>query len=116
MVMPRCPVETGASSLTDVTERIRVEHQGYSATLKLYETEKGYWHLSCDFHAPDAGSSSPASVWNWIAFTNALAARHDGIKRLLERCDQQKRFSHSAALAVFRHKLEAKMTPQLSLF
>ena len=102
--------------LTDVTERIRVEHQGYSATLNLYETEKGFWHLSCDFHAPDAGSTSPASVWNGIAFTNALAARRCGIKRLLAQCDQQKRFSHSAALAVLRSKLEAEMTAQLSLF
>lgn len=102
--------------LTDVTERIRVEHQGYRATLRLYESEKGYWHVSRSFDAPNSGSGSPASVWDGIAFTNALAARRYGIGRLLERCDQQERFDKSAALAAFRRKLEAELTPQLTLF
>lgn len=102
--------------MNEVTEKIRIEHRGYSATLRLYESEKGYWHVSRDFTAPDSGSGSPASVWDGIAFTSALAARRYGIGRLLERCDIQERYGNTAELATFRSKLEAELTPQLALF
>lgn len=102
--------------LMQVTEKIRVEGKGFAATVRLYESEKGYWHISTDFHAPDSGSGNPASVWDGVAFTNALAGRRYGIGRLLERCDSQKRYTDTPALAAFRRKLEAELTPQLALF
>lgn len=102
--------------LMAVTETIRVEGKGYSAAVRLYESQKGYWHISTDFHAPDSGSGNPASVWDGVAFTNALSARRYGIGRLLDRCDTQKRYTDTPALAAFRKKLEAEMTPQLALF
>lgn len=102
--------------LMTVAETISVEGKGYSATVRLYESQKGYWHISTDFHAPDSGSRNPASVWDGVAFTNALAARRYGIGRLLDRCDTQKRYPDTSALAAFRKKLEAELTPQLALF
>ena len=35
---------------------------------------------------------------------------------MARRYDQQERFDNSVALAAFRRKLEADLTPQLSLF
>lgn len=102
--------------MNDVTERIRVEHRGYSGTVRLYESDKGYWHAAHDFNAPDSGSGGPATVWDGTAFTNALAARRWAIKRLLNRCDSQMRFDKSPEVAIFRRKLEAELTPQLALF
>ena len=83
---------------------------------KSKQSQKGYWHVSRDFTAPDSGSGSPASVWDGIAFTNALAARRYGIGRLLERCDTQERYNDTPDLAAFGRKLEAELTPQLTLF
>ena len=102
--------------LNNVTEKIRVEHKGYSATIRLYESAKGYWHVSVDFTVPDSGSGGPASVWDGTAFANALAGRRWGVERLLQRCDTQERYGRNADLAVFRRKLEAELTPQLTLF
>ena len=102
--------------LQQITERIRVEHRGYSATVRLYESAKGYWKVATDFTAPDSGSGGPASVWGATAFTHELAARRCGIMRLLERCDTQERYGNCAELAAFRRKLEAELTPQLDLF
>jgi hypothetical protein len=39
-----------------------------------------------------------------------------GVERLLQRCDTQERYGRNANLAVFRRKLEAELTPQLTLF
>ena len=102
--------------LDNITEKVRVEHKGYSATIRLYRTGKGYWHVARDFNAPDSGSGGPATVWDGIAFKNALAARRWAVQRLLERCDKQERYDRNPALGTFRHKLEAEMTPQLALF
>ncbi|MCZ4269087.1 hypothetical protein O4H48_14415 [Rhodobacteraceae bacterium G21628-S1] len=102
--------------LMHVTEKIRVEHKGYSATVRLYESAKGYWHVSTNFTAPDSGSGNPASVWDGLAFTNGLAARRYAVGRLLDRCDTQKRYGDTPALATFKRKLEAELTPQLALF
>ena len=102
--------------MNQIAELIRIEHKGYSATLRLYQSDKGYWHVSRDFTAPDSGSGSPASVWNGVAFKNDLAARRYGIGRLLERCDTQQRYNDTPDLAAFRRKLEAELTPQLTLF
>ena len=98
------------------TEKIRIEHKGYNATIRLYESEKGYWHAAYDFNAPDSGSGGPVTVWDGIAFKTALSARRWAVNQLLDRCDRQKRFDQSREVPAFRRKLEAELTPQLSLF
>ena len=103
--------------LTDVTETISIAHARYSATIRLYETAKGYWHITLDFRMPDSGFGTPANVWTHLAYNSALAARRAAIEHLLKRTSSEK---HPAArgqeLHAFRAKLEAELTPQLSLF
>lgn len=98
--------------LDQITEDIRVEHQRYSATIRLYKTEQGYWHVSHGFSAPGSGFAVPATVWNETAFTNELAARRWAVDRLLRRCDARL----DAELRAFRDRLAMELTPQLALF
>lgn len=103
--------------LTQVTETISIVHARYSATIRLYETAKGYWHIALDFHMPDSGFGTPASVWTHRAYNSALAARRAAIEHLLKRStSEQHGATKSAELQAFRAKLEAELTPQLSLF
>jgi hypothetical protein len=103
--------------LTQVTETISIVHARYSATIRLYETAKGYWHIALDFRMPDSGFGTPASVWTHRAYTSALAARRAAIAHLLKRTANEKQgATKRAELQAFRAKLEAELTPQLSLF
>lgn len=103
--------------LTQVTETISVVHARYSATIRLYETAKGYWHIALDLRMPDSGFGTPASVWTHQAYTSPLAARRVAIAHLLKRTANAKQgATQRAELQAFRAKLEAELTPQLSLF
>lgn len=103
--------------LDQITEQISVEHKRYSAAIRLHETAKGYWHISLSFNAPDSGFASPATVWNETAFTNEPAARRSAIEQLLQRCaDRLDTRERNTELKTFRNKLEAQLTPQLTLF
>lgn len=99
--------------LDQITEKISVKHKGYSATIRLYRTAKGYWHIALDFTAPDSGLCTPASVWSGIAYASDLVARRAAIECLLNRRAVR---ADGADLRTFRAKLEAELTPQLALF
>lgn len=103
--------------LDQITEKIRVEHKGYAATIRLYRTAKGYWHIALDFTAPLSGFATPASVWTGIAYTSDLAARRAAVGYLLSRGTIQAGSGGLPSdLNAFRVKLEAELTPQLALF
>lgn len=103
--------------LTQVTETISIAHAHYSATIRLYETAKGYWHIALNFRMPDSGFGTPASVWTHRAYNSALAARRAAIEHLLKRTASERHpTARSHELHAFRAKLEAELTPQLSLF
>lgn len=103
--------------LDQITEKIRVEHRRYSVTIRLYETERGYWHVSLGFSAPEAGFAIPATVWNETAFINEPAAHRWAVGRLLQRCDAGiDAHGSDTELRAFRDKLAMELTPQLALF